>query len=280
MDFVPGCAMISFSEFSAPITMTTSTPAESTKATSLSTATKATSPFPAARSLRKDSELGRTRNSASIPYLARMPRDSAIITESGRARQRIRIFCGAACCAKEGTGITIKTIAAIIQGRIIFGIRQKNGPERVLVAQALLPVRFYGLRGFRERKLRWSFRSHKPHRSAAADACITCFPSKSLEVGTLRIHHTCSIRSKAYSLMICIASLTFRESRNYTAPGTKAAVGHSQSGEMLVRAVGVEPTRALRPCGFSYRLRLSPPRRIAPSRFGGFAVWTIPSPYS
>jgi len=27
----------------------------------------------------------------------------------------------------------------------------------------------------------------------------------------------------------------------------------------MVRAVGVEPTRALRPCGFSYRLRLSPP---------------------
>jgi hypothetical protein len=28
---------------------------------------------------------------------------------------------------------------------------------------------------------------------------------------------------------------------------------------MVVRAVGVEPTRALQPCGFSYRLRLSPP---------------------
>ena len=48
----------------------------------------------------------------------------------------------------------------------------------------------------------------------------------------------------------------------------------------MVRAVGVEPTRALRPCGFSYRLRLSPltPPRLP--RFGGFAVWTIPSPYS
>ena len=47
-----------------------------------------------------------------------------------------------------------------------------------------------------------------------------------------------------------------------------------------MRAVGVEPTRALRPCGFSYRLRLSPltPPRLP--RFGGFAVWTIPSPYS
>ncbi|MDD1749181.1 MAG: hypothetical protein LUO89_04830 [Methanothrix sp.] len=33
----------------------------------------------------------------------------------------------------------------------------------------------------------------------------------------------------------------------------------SQTGEMVVRAVGVEPTRALQPCGFSYRLRLSPP---------------------
>jgi len=42
----------------------------------------------------------------------------------------------------------------------------------------------------------------------------------------------------------------------------------------MVRAVGVEPTRALRPCGFSYRLRLSPPWT------GRFAVWTIPSPYS
>lgn len=32
---------------------------------------------------------------------------------------------------------------------------------------------------------------------------------------------------------------------------------------LVVRAVGVEPTRAVRPCGFSYRLRLSPPERGA-----------------
>jgi hypothetical protein len=32
-----------------------------------------------------------------------------------------------------------------------------------------------------------------------------------------------------------------------------------ETPEMMVRAVGVEPTRALRPCGFSCRLRLSPP---------------------
>ena len=30
--------------------------------------------------------------------------------------------------------------------------------------------------------------------------------------------------------------------------------------------------------GFSYRLRLSPPRRCALKRVGRFAVWTIPSP--
>jgi len=43
--------------------------------------------------------------------------------------------------------------------------------------------------------------------------------------------------------------------------------------EAVVRAVGVEPTQALQPCGFSCRLRLSPPARGA-----RFAVWTIPSP--
>jgi hypothetical protein len=45
----------------------------------------------------------------------------------------------------------------------------------------------------------------------------------------------------------------------------------------VVRAVGVEPTRAVKPCGFSCRLRLSPPGQ-APSRSVRFAVWTIPSP--
>src|ERR1700676_3225985 len=119
--------MISFSELSAPITITTSTPAESTIATSLSTARKATSPFPSARSLRKDSELGRTKYSTSTPYLARMPRDSATITGSGRARQSTRIFCGAACCACEEVQIANTAIAAAQQGasaatlaRIVF----------------------------------------------------------------------------------------------------------------------------------------------------------------
>jgi hypothetical protein len=45
-----------------------------------------------------------------------MPRDSAIITESGRARQRIRIFCGAGCCAKEEMQIADAMIAAMQQG--------------------------------------------------------------------------------------------------------------------------------------------------------------------
>ena len=45
----------------------------------------------------------------------------------------------------------------------------------------------------------------------------------------------------------------------------------------VVRAVGVEPTRAVRPCGFSYRLRLSPPGAVR-SHAARFAVWTIPSP--
>src|SRR3954467_6969770 len=41
---------------------------------------------------------------------------------------------------------------------------------------------------------------------------------------------------------------------------------------MVVRAVGVEPTRAVRPCGFSYRPRLSP---LAPLRhFSGQATLT------
>ena len=46
----------------------------------------------------------------------------------------------------------------------------------------------------------------------------------------------------------------------------------------LVRAVGIEPTRA-KPNGFSYQLRLSPP----PATLTGeraFVVWTIPSPCS
>ena len=42
-------------------------------------------------------------------------------------------------------------------------------------------------------------------------------------------------------------------------------------GQNVVRAVGVEPTWALKPCGFSYRLRLSPPnvRALALRRICG-----------
>ena len=41
----------------------------------------------------------------------------------------------------------------------------------------------------------------------------------------------------------------------------------------LVRAGGLEPPQALRPYGFSYQLRLSPPLAMR-----AFVVWTIPSP--
>jgi hypothetical protein len=43
--------------------------------------------------------------------------------------------------------------------------------------------------------------------------------------------------------------------------------------ELLVRAAGLEPAQAFLPYGFSYHLRLSPPR------IGAFVVWTIPSPW-
>ena len=36
-----------------------------------------------------------------------------------------------------------------------------------------------------------------------------------------------------------------------------------ENGESVVRAEEVEPTRAVKPCGFSCRLRLSPPGRSA-----------------
>ena len=42
----------------------------------------------------------------------------------------------------------------------------------------------------------------------------------------------------------------------------------------MVRAEGLEPSRALRPTDFRTRLRLLPPLAILP----GFGVWTIPSP--
>ena len=45
------------------------------------------------------------------------------------------------------------------------------------------------------------------------------------------------------------------------------------AGVRLVRAGGLEPPQALRPYGFSYQLRLSPPPGC-----GAFVVWTIPSP--
>src|SRR5579863_9699286 len=48
----------------------------------------------------------------------------------------------------------------------------------------------------------------------------------------------------------------------------------SEGKGKLVRAEGLEPSRALRPNGFSCPLRLSPP---LPSS-AGFGVWTIPSP--
>ena len=49
----------------------------------------------------------------------------------------------------------------------------------------------------------------------------------------------------------------------------------------MVRAVGVEPTRALRPCGFSYRLRLSPPgrdtlRKLTPGLRSGLSLHPPP----
>jgi hypothetical protein len=78
-----------------------------------------------------------------------------------------------------------------------------------------------------------------------------------------------------------IAQITFTRGRSrLQARGIQKRSSLPRMQNQMVRAVGVEPTRALRPCGFSYRLRLSPLAPLAPSRFGGFAVWTIPSPYS
>jgi hypothetical protein len=61
-----------------------------------------------------------------------------------------------------------------------------------------------------------------------------------------------------------------------------ASSGHFRrsNAKNVVRAEGLEPSRALRPNGFSYQLRLSPPSlpstRRHPARF---VVWTIPSPW-
>jgi len=46
----------------------------------------------------------------------------------------------------------------------------------------------------------------------------------------------------------------------------------------LVRAGGLEPPQASLPYGFSYQLRLWPPR--CPQGRSEFVVWTIPSPCS
>ena len=48
----------------------------------------------------------------------------------------------------------------------------------------------------------------------------------------------------------------------------------------LVRAVGVEPTRAVKPCGFSYRLRLSPPERGAIERLRAVCGLDYPFTFS
>ena len=68
--------------------------------------------------------------------------------------------------------------------------------------------------------------------------------------------------------------------KGYHAPGEKGGgpYGSRQweiidTRENLVRAAGLEPAQALLPYGFSYQLRLSPPR------IGAFVVWTIPSPW-
>jgi hypothetical protein len=65
-------------------------------------------------------------------------------------------------------------------------------------------------------------------------------------------------------------------------PSGEQATGPANYPELprskVVRAGGLEPPQALLPYGFSYQLRLSPPR--LPIRRGAFVVWTIPSPCS
>lgn len=55
-------------------------------------------------------------------------------------------------------------------------------------------------------------------------------------------------------------------------PGTSEFFNYALITTVLVRAGGLEPPQTFRPYGFSYQLRLSPPR------VRGFVVWTIPSP--
>jgi hypothetical protein len=72
-------------------------------------------------------------------------------------------------------------------------------------------------------------------------------------------------------------SQTFPEVRRRQKPRDVAAHRWSRG---VVRAAGLEPAQALRPYGFSYQLRLSPPWRLGgspPTR--KFVVWTIPSPW-
>ena len=52
------------------------------------------------------------------------------------------------------------------------------------------------------------------------------------------------------------------------APGEGRCLAGGSGAREVVRAEGVEPSRALRPYGFSYRLRLSPPRCSAGLRSG------------
>ena len=52
----------------------------------------------------------------------------------------------------------------------------------------------------------------------------------------------------------------------------------ASTDQEVVRAEGVEPSRALRPYGFSYRFGFRRPGLARARRLARFAVWTIPSP--
>jgi len=51
-------------------------------------------------------------------------------------------------------------------------------------------------------------------------------------------------------------------------PGNDGGLVTSEASVKLVRAEGLEPSRALRPNGFSYHLRLSPPLLVLPQGLG------------
>jgi hypothetical protein len=57
-------------------------------------------------------------------------------------------------------------------------------------------------------------------------------------------------------------------------PGNDGGLVTSEASVKLVRAEGLEPSRALRPNGFSYPSTAF----AAPAVLPGFGVWTIPSP--